>query len=131
MPLQTQTYTDLDFNFIANPMTGDVSTVDNIAAIKRSIYNLVMTNNYERLEQPEIGCTLSHLLFQQMDPITTNQIQTSITAVLQKFEPRCQLFAVYVAANYDANSYLVQVVFGVKNLTMDPVTFSFILSRVR
>ena len=40
---KTRTFSDLDLNFIANPVTKDVSKKYDESAIKQSIKNLILT----------------------------------------------------------------------------------------
>ena len=41
-----RTYKDLDLNFGRNPVTNDLSKVEDVDAVKRSVRNLVQTNFY-------------------------------------------------------------------------------------
>ena len=49
MPTYNKGYKDLSFDFEANPVTGDVSTVKDTNSVKRGIQSLLMTENRERL----------------------------------------------------------------------------------
>jgi len=50
-----RTYTDVDFAFRANPITGDVSLKREIQAVKQSVLNILLTNRGERPFDPEFG----------------------------------------------------------------------------
>ena len=63
MPTYANEYQDLDFDFTPNPITGDVAKVKNVTSVKRGIHNILMTENSERLFQPEVGSGLKNLLF--------------------------------------------------------------------
>ena len=54
-------YKDLNLNFTANPVTGDVATITDVNAVKRSVRNLLLTNHYDRPFHPEIGSNISQL----------------------------------------------------------------------
>ena len=71
MPTYTKTFRDLDFDFTANPVTGDVATVKDATSVKRGIRNILLTENQERLFQPEIGSGLKNLLFEPNDTLFT------------------------------------------------------------
>ena len=43
-----EAYKDLDINFLAHPITGDVTTKTDSDAVKRAVKNIVLTNYYER-----------------------------------------------------------------------------------
>jgi len=45
----SRVYKDLNLNFTRNPVTGDVATVTDVNAVKRSIRNLLLTNHYEMI----------------------------------------------------------------------------------
>ena len=62
----SRVYKDLNLNFSANPVTGDVATVTDVIAIKRSVRNLLLTNHYDRPFHPEIGSNVPHLLFENL-----------------------------------------------------------------
>ena len=56
----SRVYKDLNLNFSANPVTGDVTTVTDVNAVKRSVRNLLLTNHYDKPFHPEIGSMLHH-----------------------------------------------------------------------
>ena len=60
----TRVYKDLNLNFTRNPVTGDVATVTDVNAVKRSIRNLLLTNHYDRPFHPEVGSGIPNLLFE-------------------------------------------------------------------
>ena len=66
----SRVYKDLNLNFSANPVTGDVATVTDVIAVKRSVRNLLLTNHYDRPFHPEIGSNVPHLLFENLNPVT-------------------------------------------------------------
>ena len=70
MPTYTKTYQDLDFDFAPHPVTGDVLKVKDSISVKRGIKNILLTENTERLFQPDVGSGLKGLLFEQMSDIT-------------------------------------------------------------
>ena len=41
-----EAYKDLDLNFMAHPITGDVTTKSDSEAVKRAVKNIVLTNYY-------------------------------------------------------------------------------------
>ena len=55
MPTYTKSFSDLDIDFTANPVTGDVVKVKDANSVKRGIKNILLTENTERLFQPQIG----------------------------------------------------------------------------
>ena len=45
MPTYPKGYRDIDLDFIANPVTGDIATVADTNSVKRGISNILMTEN--------------------------------------------------------------------------------------
>lgn len=130
MAKNARTFTDLDLNFIANPVTGDVSVKYDVNAIKQSVKNLVMTQNYERPFHPEIGSQVYSLLFDQFSPITQIVLKEAITNTILNFEPRVVLESVDVVLNNDDQSADVTIIFSIIN-TQQPIVLDLTLRRTR
>ena len=130
MANNSRTFTDLDLNFIANPVTGDVSRKYDETAIKQSIKNLVMTNHYEKPFHPEIGSQVYTLLFEPFSPMLKSMLERSIINTIANFEPRASLIDVEVTLNPDNNSVFCQITFRIIN-TQRPLTVDLTLSRTR
>lgn len=130
MAKNARTFTDLDLNFIANPVTGDVSVKYDVNAIKQSVKNLVMTQNYERPFHPEIGSQVYSLLFDQFSPITQIVLKEAITNTILNFEPRVVLESVNVVLNNDDQSADVTIIFSIIN-TQQPIVLDLTLRRTR
>ena len=109
-------YKDLNLNFSINAVTGDVATVTDVIAVKRSVRNLLLTNHYDRPFHPEIGSNIQNLLFQNFGPITGNQLSRAIEEMITNFEPRARVETVECYPISDTNSYDVRVYFYVENL---------------
>ena len=62
-------YRDLDLFFGKRGTDSDVSRVEDIQAVKRSIRNLVLLNEYEKPFHPEIHGGVRDMLFENMTPI--------------------------------------------------------------
>ena len=130
MANNSRTFTDLDLNFIANPVTGDVSRKYDENAIKQSIKNLVMTNHYEKPFHPEIGSQVYSLLFEPFSPMLKSMLGRSIINTIANFEPRASLIDVEVNLNPDNNSVFCQIIFRIIN-TQRPLTVDITLTRTR
>jgi phage baseplate assembly protein W len=130
MNRNTRTFSDLDLNFIANPVTRDISKKFDEKAIRQSVRNLVMTNHYERLFHPEIGSPIQSLLFEPFSPMLKVTMERAIAYTIENFEPRVRLISIDVALNPDNNSVFVQIVFTIVNTTQ-PLMVDFTLQRTR
>lgn len=123
-------YKDLNLGLAPHPITGDVSRVLDVNAVKQSMKLLLMTNFYERLFHPEMGTPINRILFEPVDPISTNLLKQSVERVLQNWEPRVQLLSVDVTPYPDDSAYDISISFNIVGIGT-PVTFSTILKRLR
>ena len=123
-------YSDIDLNFLAHPVTGDVSKKYDVDAVKQSLKTLILTNYYERPFQPKLGSPVYGMLFDNVDQITANSLKLRIELLINKFEPRVRSQQVDVVPLYDENAFEITMYFYVIGVP-DPVTFSTILRRSR
>lgn len=126
----TRVFSDLDLNFIANPVTGDVSKKYDEYAIKQSVKNLILTNHYERPFHPEIGSQISALLFEPFNPLLDVMLQRAIVYTIENFEPRVKLLNVDIGLIPDNNAIQVSITFKIVN-TEQPLTVDLTLQRTR
>ena len=130
MARNTRTFSDLDFNFTAHPVTSDLTRKYDDEAIKQSVKNLVMTQHYERPFHSEIGSQLRGLLFEPATPMLNILIKRAITDTIINFEPRVKLIDVRVKLSPDTNEVYVSVEFSIVN-TVRPITVTMTLKRTR
>ena len=123
-------FSDIDLNFTRNTITSDIIKVEDVIAVKRSVKNLVQTNFYERPFQPELGCGIRELLFENFTPMTKIFIEGKIREVLVNFEPRIELTSVNVDDDQDGNRLVVDVNFYVVGIP-GPQTVQTFLQRLR
>lgn len=126
-----QTFKDLSVTFKPHPITGDLVTVKDEASIKQSIVNLLLTNKGERFFAPNIGSSISNLLFEPLDYGTASLIQSEIKATLETYEPRIQIISIVATPNYDDNGFEVELVFEVVGRDDIPLNVNFFLERTR
>ena len=123
-------YKDLDLDFGRNPVTNDVNIVEDVVAVKRALKNLVQTNFYERPFQPELGCGIRALLFENFTPMTKVFLERKIEEVIVNYEPRVNLQNVAVDDDQDKNRLVVDIYFYVVGVPGPQVVQTF-LQRVR
>ena len=123
-------YKDLDLDFLRNPVTHDISTIEDVDAVKRSVRNLVQTNFYERPFQPELGCGIRGLLFENYSPIIGIFLKRKIAEVINRYEPRVSLQDISLDDDPDKNRLKLSLYFYVQNIS-DPVTVETFLQRLR
>ena len=124
-------YRDLNLNFTANPVTGDVTTVTDVNAVKRSVRNLLLTNHYDKPFHPEIGSNIPYLLFENFGPITGNQMSRAIEEMIGNFEPRARVENVECYPLSDTNTYDIRIYFYVENMPAELQEFQTLLEAVR
>ena len=123
-------YSDIDFNFAKNPVTNDVSIVQDADAIKASVRNIVLTDAGERPFNPTLGSSIRGLLFEPMTPITAGAIESRIRSTLSIFEPRIQILRLDVVGDPENNAFNVTLGFrmpGDTRAVLVPIT----LKRLR
>jgi phage baseplate assembly protein W len=123
-------YSDIDFTFTKRPVVGDVALSYDQQAVIRSIRNLLLTNNFERPFNPQLGSGIDALLFELVTPITASLLENEIKTTIQNFEPRATLNQVTVTPNEDQNAYNVYLSFFIENATL-PTTITLLLERNR
>ena len=123
-------FSDIDIDFTRNVVTSDVLRVEDVVAVKRSVKNLVQTGYYERPFQPELGCGIRELLFENFTPMTKVFLERKIEEVIVNYEPRVNLQNVAVDDDQDKNRLVVDIYFYVVGVPGPQVVQTF-LQRVR
>jgi phage baseplate assembly protein W len=123
-------YKDLDLSFTPHPGTGDVGMKFDINSVKQSLRILLLTSNGERPFNYILGSPIYKMLFEPMDFITANMLESQITLLIKQFEPRCNLQLVEVLPNLDLNQYDINISFYVVG-NPNPITYSTFLKRAR
>jgi phage baseplate assembly protein W len=126
----TRLFKDLDLNFTRNPVTNDITKIEDVDAVKRSVKNLVQTNFYERPFRPELGCGIRELLFENYNPITGIFLKRKIEEVITNFEPRVMLNQITLDDDPDRNRLKVSIYFYIQGIE-DPVVVETFLERLR
>lgn len=112
----TRLFRDISLVFAAHPMTNDVVTKIDAAAVKQSIRNLVMTMNYERPFHPEKGCQIYGMLFENVTSTTLNVAKQSIVDVITQYEPRANLVDVVIEDALSNNAINISIYFTLLNI---------------
>ena len=124
-------YKDLDLFFNKKNVSKDITKITDIAAVKRSIRNLVLTNHYEKPFHPEIGSGVRDMLFEPMSLLTAHVLTRKIEDVIENFEPRAKIIGVSAQPNLDRNEYRVTINFFVLNAPTELVDLTLFLERLR
>ena len=127
----SQIYRDLDLFFSKKSSSADISKVQGVQAVKRSVRNLILTNVYEKPFHPEIGSGIRDLLFEPLSPITAFVLSQRVEDVIENFEPRARLVGVRALPDLDRNSYEITIEFYVQNAPTELIDTTVLLERLR
>jgi len=104
-----QTYKDLSVTFKKHPVTNDLVTVKDQAAISQSIAALLQTSRGERLFQPQLGSDLRQMLFQPLDFASAALIKSKIADCIGKYETRVAINDIRCTPDFNNNGYDVEL----------------------
>ena len=90
-------YTDIDLNLTPHPSSKDLTLKYDKDAVKRSLRNIMLTNDYERPFKPNFGANLRAQLFELADDITKYEIRKQITEAIEDYEPRVVIDKIYLS----------------------------------
>jgi phage baseplate assembly protein W len=124
-------YTDIDFGFRANPITGDIALKRDDEAVKQSVLNILSTNRGERPFDPDFGANIRNQLFENFDPIVKQLIEDDVRTALRNYEPRVRVLNVRVGAKPDQNSIDISVEFEIQSPEQTVTTVNFSVERLR
>tara|TARA_B100000902_G_scaffold369734_1_gene394227 strand:+ start:349 stop:741 length:393 start_codon:yes stop_codon:yes gene_type:complete len=126
-----KTFKDLSVTFKKHPMTDDLLSVKDKAAIKQSIMNLLLTQKRERLFNPDLGSAITQMLFEPLDYASAAIIQVEIANVLNDYEPRIQVLNVLCKPDIRLDGFNVEVHFEITGRNDAPQQINFVLERTR
>ena len=119
----SRAFRDIAMGLSRNTFTNDAGIVKNDNSVKQSIRNLVMTTPGEKPFQPLIGSKTRALLFEPLDAIRDEIINT-----INQYEPRVQLADVEVIPFEETNKVNITVQYRIVGLPIIE-TISFVLQR--
>lgn len=123
-------YSDFNHTFVPHPNTGQIGKKVNVDAVKLSLRNLLLTNKYERVRNPEYGTNIRKYLFERFDGVLDDELKIEIEDAVNRFEPRVRLLDIYIDQRPEENSIYIDIQFAV--LTVKEVqNLELTLYRVR
>ena len=126
-----QTFKDLSVTFKSHPITDDLVTVKDKAAIVQAITALLLTRKGERPFQPQLGCDIQNILFEPLDYGSAGIIRSEIRDVLNRYEPRISVDSVTCVPDYMDNGYEVELSYTIVGRDDTPIAVEFFLERTR
>ena len=126
-----KTFKDLSVTFKKHPMTDELLTVKDASAIKQSIMVLLLTEKNERLFNPELGSSISRMLFEPLDFASAALIRTEIASTLARFEPRIEVDRIVCEPDFNNNGFNVELHYDIIGRDDTPQQVNFVLERTR
>jgi len=124
-----QLYKDIDLSFAKAP-TNDVYKKTDLAAVKQSVRNLLLTNHFEKPFAPNFGADIRSLLFDLADRDLARRAKAKIMAAITTYEPRVTVLGIKVTVEPDNHDVRIQVKLKIKN-TSSEFDVSTSLNRLR
>ncbi len=127
--IQATVHSDLKMSFAKHPITGRLSNVTNIEAVKQSVKNIVLCNHFERPYEPNYGGNVIGKLFENADSFLEYQVAKDITLAIENYEPRAIVDDIIVRTD-DLNEMRVKIIFRMRNVKK-PIDLIIMVERVR
>ena len=128
---EVSTFKDLSITFKKHPVTDDLVTVKDKAAVAQSIKGLLLTRRGERPFQPDLGSGLQNLLFEPLDYGSGALIKKEIVETLNRYEPRIQISNLECYPDYGNNGYEVLLEYLILGRDDEAVAIDIFLERTR
>ena len=126
---ETKTFSDLDLNF-KTYTNGDLKIKDGENAVKQSILNLLLFDEYDKPFNPKISAGLRGMLFEPIEASTAISLQFAIQDILNTYEPRIKVENVSVVGVEEDHKYDITLTFSLINAQTSK-TVEFFLERLR
>lgn len=126
----TEVYSDFDNAFLPHPFTGQITRRTNVDAVKMALRNLIFTNKYERLRNPQFGGSIQKYLFENINRSTAIEIENDIKYLIENYEPRVRLIQVKATPIEENNALSIKIIFAT-NLEQGNQEVELTLYRVR
>ena len=127
---KTEYYSDFATSFAKTPFGDQLSKVSNEKSINQSIKNLILTNQGERLFQPNIGSDIMTMLFEPNYRDYFDQIIMLVKNTIDVNEPRANLLDVQINSPVDEHTVEITLIYQVINKP-DEISLTLVFKRVR
>jgi phage baseplate assembly protein W len=101
-------YKDVESSFVFDQQKGYISVYDE-DAIFQSLKNLFFISLGEVPGKPWLGNPLSLIIFEPLDYFRKNAVKTAFINVIERFEPRVQVFDLIIEIYPELNSIEIEL----------------------
>lgn len=123
--------TDLSYNFLSHPVTGNLVLAKNQEAIKQSIKTLLFLNLYEKPYNLQINAGIKNYLFENINILDADILKSKIEVILLKFESRILLEDINLQYLESLNSIAISINYKIVNQNNISDSISFVFGRTR
>jgi len=122
-------FRDVSLSFKRHPVTNDILLIRDENAIKRSLLNLIFTNQGERFFNPLLGSNIRSYLFELADDNASIGLEDTIKTVISNYEPRVEVISVTSTLDSDNNAVDVTLIYNIIGSEVTPQNLTFILKE--
>jgi phage baseplate assembly protein W len=115
----SRAFKDFSLSFKKHPLTNDIIALNNEAAIKNAVINLIRTRIGERFFNTNVGTSVNDSIFELQSNAIGIQLENEINQVLNTYEPRIFVNDVRVVFSLDENEASVTINYNIIGI---PVT---------
>jgi uncharacterized protein len=123
-------YSDFHKDLTINPISKDLAVKKDEEAVKESLKNLLLTDQGERLFQPNLGSDIRATLFENNTPMVIKLLEEKVRSVINNFEPRVNIIEIIIKSEYDEDRIQITIYFNVRNVNA-PLSVTVFLERTR
>tara|TARA_B100000212_G_scaffold252130_1_gene193068 strand:- start:185 stop:574 length:390 start_codon:yes stop_codon:yes gene_type:complete len=125
--LISKSFRDFSLTFEKNAVTNDVLALNNEAAIKEAVKNIVFYNFYEKPFDMAFGGNIIGLLFDNYTPNDAQKIKRRLKRAINTHEPRVAVYEIKTKWTEDRNQLDVSVAYVIMGIppTFDSISIAF------
>jgi len=92
--------------------------------VKSNIINYVLTNNNERVFNPNFGANLRAQLFENVTPISVSNLENNLIRDINTLFPNVRVLSINIQPLYDENIVNISITYSILNNTPETINIS-------
>lgn len=129
--MSDSTYSDFSLSFKKHPSTKDVISKYDVDSVKQALTTLFLTNNYEKLFDPQFGIGVRGMLFDLATPLAKLALKKKIENQISFYEPRVVVQDIVIRDNLDSNELIIELFYYVIDNPNNTELLTLSFERVR